>query len=112
MKTNPYAGSLRKNTSPIEQRLWFFLRDRRLGGYKFRRQQSMGPYVVDFYCAEKNLAIELDGPSHGEAAQRMKDPHRQRFLETQGLTVLRYLNEQIIHELEIVLEDILKKLNS
>ncbi len=112
MKTNNFADSFRKNISPIEQIFWYRVRGRRLGGYKIRRQQSIGHYVVDFYCAEKKVVIELDGPSHGEQDQLNTDEMRQKFLEEKGFVVIRYRNDQIFHNLEIVLEDLLSKLNS
>ena len=112
MKTNKWATKLRKNTSPIEQKLWYHLRAKRLGGYKFRRQQAIGPFVVDFYCPQKRLVIELDGPSHGEKEQMKRDPLRQQFIEHKNITVLRYRNDQVMHDLETVLGDILKALNS
>lgn len=100
------------NISPVEQRFWYRVRDRRLGGYKIRRQHQIGPYVVDFYCADKNMVIEIDGSSHGEPDQMREDPIRQRYLEEHGFVVVRYRNDQIVHNIETVLEDLLNKLNS
>ena len=64
-----------------EQRLWEKLRNRQLNGLKFRRQVSIGPYIVDFYCPEIPLAVEVDGDTHGEYKQRVYDGSRQKKLE-------------------------------
>ena len=96
--------------TPVEHRLWFRLRGRRLGGFKFRRQQGIGSYVVDFYCAERKMVIEIDGSSHGLGDQMKKDEIRQSRIEELGFRVIRYRNDQVVHQLEAVLEDILKHL--
>jgi very-short-patch-repair endonuclease len=64
-----------------ERKLWGYLRDRRFGGRKFRRQHPVGPYFLDFYCPEGRLAIELDGSQHAEDAQRLHDEKRSSDLE-------------------------------
>ncbi|MEQ8179985.1 MAG: DUF559 domain-containing protein, partial [Amphiplicatus sp.] len=64
-KPHPNASALRKNMPPAEKRLWSFIRRQQLGGFKFRRQHTIGPYVADFACAEAKLVIELDGGQHG-----------------------------------------------
>jgi very-short-patch-repair endonuclease len=76
-----------------EQRLWTHLRGRKLEGWKFRRQHPIGEYIVDFYCPAARLVVELDGYSHGFDKQIAYDAARQRWLEFQGYTVLRFGSE-------------------
>ena len=80
------------------------LRDRRLGGWKFRRQHPIPPYVVDFYCDDARLCIELDGSQHAGAVKH--DERRTRYLQARGLRVLRFWNNEISTETEAVLEHI------
>ncbi len=96
---------LRKNQTTAEYILWQRLRRSQLG-VKFRRQYSIGSFIVDFYCHELKLIIELDGWIHGEEEHREKDIVRQQMLETQGYKIRRYKNEQIRYELKSVLQDI------
>jgi len=102
---------LRKKPSEPERILWRSLKGRQLGGTKFRRQVSVGSYIVDFYSFEKRLVIELDGDTHYASEEaRNYDERRTAFLERQGLTVLRFLNHQVRENLEGCLEVILKHL--
>ena len=103
--TNRYARELRRNATPKERKLWQHLRNRRLGGYKFRRQASVGGPVADFLCAEKRLIVELDGGQHSEEA----DARRTAHLEALGYRVIRFWNNEINESLEAVLERILAK---
>ena len=91
---------LRQPQTPAEQRLWAVLRDRGLGGYKFRRQHPIGPFIVDFYCAEVKLAIEVDGEVHMQQVEY--DAERTEWLETQGCRVMRFANEAVMNHLEQV----------
>ena len=75
--------------------MWRWLRDRRFSGYKFRRQFPMGEYVLDFFCEESRLNIELDGGGHGAPEQRAKDAVRDAWLATQGVKVLRFWNHRL-----------------
>ncbi|MFC3071042.1 endonuclease domain-containing protein [Phenylobacterium soli] len=88
------AQALRRADTDAEARLWTSLRDRKLGGWKWRRQVPVGPYVVDFLCVEARLAVELDGGQHAE--QVAYDQRRTAFLERQGLKVLRFWNVQVL----------------
>lgn len=99
-----FARSLRHDTTDAEQRLWFLLRSRRLGGFKFRRQHPFPPYVLDFYCDTQCLSIELDGGQHVDDAKR--DARRDRFLGEHGIRVLRFRNDAVFKEAESVLEAI------
>ncbi len=91
---------LRRNQTKAEQVLWYELRAKRLG-YKFRRQFQIGKYIVDFYCHELKLVIELDGPIH--EYQQSYDTKRQTWLENQGYKVIRYLNDEVLFDREAVL---------
>ena len=94
---------------PAEVHLWQRLRQQQLG-HKFRRQYSVGTYVLDFYCVEAKLAIELDGESHYVAGAKDRDEPRQRFIERFAIRVLRFTNTEIYENLEGVLEVILQAL--
>ncbi|MDZ4377366.1 MAG: DNA methyltransferase [Xanthomonadaceae bacterium] len=96
-----FARSLRQQETDAEARLWHLLRARRLGGFKFRRQHPTPPYVIDFYCAEQRLAVELDGGQHVDATVR--DSQRDTFLNAQGIRVLRFWNDAVFKETENVL---------
>ena len=98
--------ALRAASTPAESVLWHHLRNRRLAGAKFRRQQALGPYVVDFYCHQHSLIIEVDGSQHYDADQSTKDRQRSDWLESKGLRVLRFNNREVLGETELVLEQI------
>jgi very-short-patch-repair endonuclease len=99
-----HAKALRKNMTDAEQRLWYHLRAHRFLGAKFKRQKPIGPYIVDFVCMESRLAIELDGGQHAEDTEY--DQRRDAWLATNGYTVLRFWNNQVMQELPEVLERI------
>lgn len=90
------ARALRADDTEAETRLWQALRDRRLGGWKWRRQVPRGPFVVDFLCPEARLVVELDGGQHAEADAVAYDARRTSFLERQGLRVLRFWNSEVL----------------
>ena len=100
--------SLRHNMTDAERKLWRLLRDRRLAGFKFRRQHSIGPYIADFVCLEHTLVIEVDGGAHMTRAQH--DAERTRWLKSRGYRVLRFWNNQALVETEAVLEAIMTEL--
>ena len=91
---------LRHKATPPEQLLWSVLRGRRLGGLKFRRQELIEPYIVDFCCRELKLIVELDGSSHEDKLE--SDMIRSRRLTEQGYRVLRVTNQDVIEDLEAV----------
>lgn len=103
---------LRSDMTGPEKRLWSRLRSRQLQGSKFRRQHGIGPYIVDFYCPEQSLVIEIDGDSHADAEQIQKDQRRDRYLQSIGLRVVRYTNDDIMKNLDGVLEDLQKRVSS
>jgi very-short-patch-repair endonuclease len=98
------AKALRSNQTDAEQRLWYHLRAHRFMGLKFKRQKPLGRYIVDFVCLERRLIIELDGGQHAE--QAAYDQHRDAWLRSQGYTVLRFWNNEVMQQLEGVLEQI------
>jgi len=102
------ARKLRNNPTEVEHLLWQHLRLRQLGGYKFRRQQPLGPYVVDFICLEKRLVVEVDGGQHNQ--QTDYEAERSSWLETQGFHVLRFWNYDILQSTDAVKETIAKAL--
>jgi very-short-patch-repair endonuclease len=87
-----------------EIRLWMRLREKQIGGYRFRRQVPVGPYIVDFLCKKAHLIIEVDGSQHLAAAER--DEHRTAWLQSQGLRILRFWNNDVLQRTESVLESI------
>ena len=99
------ARLLRRNSTFPERLLWGQLRSRRLAGLKFRRQHPLGGYVLDFFCDDAQLAVELDGESH--VGQADYDPNRQRWIEGQGVRVLRFGNDDVLRDMNSVLEGIL-----
>ncbi|MBI4669218.1 MAG: endonuclease domain-containing protein [Elusimicrobia bacterium] len=104
------ARNLRKNLTDAEQKLWRFLRLRQMEGWKFRRQQPIGQYIVDFVCNEKKLIIEIDGGQHTE--RQNYDQKRTEWLESQGFKVLRFWNNQVLQETDAVREMIWNELEN
>src|SRR5438477_12828237 len=101
------ARTLRSEQTEAERLLWSHLRDRGLGGAKFKRQRPFGPYFLDFYCHEARLAFEIDGGQHFEPPAITADEERTAFLKARGLTVLRFTNSDVMGSLSAVLEAIL-----
>ena len=96
-----FARQLRRRQTDAERRLWAELRDRRFLGLKFRRQVPCGIYVLDFYCHDRRLAVELDGGQHLNSAH---DRERDAWLAGQGIRVLRYWNHDVLVRADAVLE--------
>ncbi|MGE0199544.1 MAG: endonuclease domain-containing protein [Candidatus Melainabacteria bacterium] len=97
------ARILRRDQTKTEALLWRELRNQQLGGYRFRRQQPIERYIVDFFCPAKKLVIEIDGGIHLEAEQRGNDIARQDFLKALGLTVIRFTTAEVLHHRDSVL---------
>jgi very-short-patch-repair endonuclease len=93
---------LRKRLTVAERKLWSLIRNRQLGGVKFRRQQIVAGFIVDFYCAENRLAIELDGDVH--ALQEQYDKDREAALLELGIRTIRFTNHEVLEQIEAVLE--------
>ncbi len=100
---------LRRDATDAERALWRRLRAKQLDGLKFRRQHVIGRFIVDFYCHECRLAVELDGGQHGEAGHGRRDDARTAFLESRGVAVLRYSNLEALRETEAVLENLRRR---
>jgi very-short-patch-repair endonuclease len=104
------ARRLRKESTDAERRLWRELRDRRLSGYKFRRQHPIGPYVVDFVCLEHNLVIEVDGGHH--LLQEHADRKRSEHLASLGFRMIRFWNDEVLAQTPAVLDTVLRELTT
>jgi very-short-patch-repair endonuclease len=102
------ARCLRSRLTGAEQALWSALRDNRLHGIKFRRQHPFGPYVLDFFCVNAQLVVELDGSVHDQPEQKEYDRERTVYLEGHGLRVLRFRNEEVKDGLDEVVSRILE----
>jgi len=102
------ARNLRKNRTDAENRMWYYLRNRRLAGYKFVREKVVGKYIADFVCREKKLIIEVDGGQHMAAAAY--DQQRTKDLEAIGYQVVRFWNNEVHENIQGVMENILNLL--
>lgn len=101
-----FRKGLRSALTPAEAKLWLCLKNKQLDGKRFRRQFSVGNYILDFYCPEQKLAVELDGKHHFTPEGRMIDDERDLFLSDQGIRVIRFENIRVFQQLENLLEEI------
>lgn len=101
-----YRRELRSNLTISEARLWKALKSSQLDGRKFRRQHSIGNYIVDFYCPSEKLVIEVDVGYHNDESVQIADAKRDAHLKSLGISVLRIKNESVQHQLGMVLEAI------
>jgi very-short-patch-repair endonuclease len=99
-----FARKLRRSQTDTETRLWYLLRNRRLGGHKFRRQHPVERFVLDFYCEECKLAIEVDGGGHNLSGQMCYDAEREAVLAQEGIRTLRFWNNEVLTNTEGVLQ--------
>ena len=109
---NERRRELRRNLTPAEALLWACLRKSQLDGKKFRRQHSIGPYIVDFFCPECRVIVELDGAGHTGMLNVDRDDNRTKFLEKFGIEVLRFENKEVFENRERVVEAIRAVLRS
>ncbi len=100
-----FARDLRNNCTVPEAQLWYFLRAGKLG-VKFRRQAAIGSYIVDFVCFSHQLIVELDGPQHATEEGKARDERRTAWLESEGYRVIRFRNQMIDNEIQLVVEEI------
>ncbi|WP_196888877.1 endonuclease domain-containing protein [Aureivirga sp. CE67] len=107
-----HRKELRNNATPAESHLWKFLQKRKLSGYKFRRQHSIFNFIVDFYCPEKKLAIELDGAHHYTQEGIEKDKERDKTLKQLNIRTIRFENKIVLNNTEEVLDKILEELEN
>ena len=105
-----YAREMRANATDAEALIWSLVRSRRLLGLKFRRQHTVGRYILDFYCEELQLAIELDGGQHQEQVDY--DAERTEKLEKHGISVLRFWNNDVMTQTEAVMQDLFNRIQS
>ena len=104
-----HRKALRNNMTPAEAMLWRALKGRGVGGMKFRRQQGIGPFILDFYCPEHRLGIELDGSSHDYKYEY--DEARTDYLRGQGIRLLRFTNQQVFTSMQGVISEIVRAAN-
>ena len=104
-----FARRLRSTPTDAEMKVWFAVRDRRLAGFKFVRQEPIGPYIADFACREAKLIVEIDGGQHNE---NERDRRRDAFLSSEGYRVLRFWNNDVLTNMDGVLQTILSSLES
>ena len=105
-KLYQYGRELRQDSTEAERLLWTVLRNRKLNGLKFRRQHPLDKFIVDFYCNEKKLVVELDGGVHNEKINREYDEARTAILAGLNVIVLRFKNEEVINGVQGVLKKI------
>jgi len=103
---------LRKESTDAERLLWRYLRRKSFFGRKFRRQEQIGDYIVDFFCFEKKLIIELDGGPHNQDETKLNDVKRQKWLELQNFKVIRFWNTEVLKNINGVLQVIKAKIPS
>ncbi len=104
--TRSRARTLRQEETPAERAMWGLLRERRLEGLKFRRQYPVGIFIVDFCCRERRLIVELDGEVHDAEPQQAWDENRDIYLQQRGFQVLRFRNEAVFNDPDLVLQRI------
>ena len=100
------ARELRKRATPAEEKLWSYLRGNKITGVKFRRQQIIEGFIVDFFCHKAKLVIEIDGSIHDNEEQEKLDTHRRKVFEARGLVECRFRNEEVIGNIENVVATI------
>ena len=105
-----FAKHLRSSSTDAERMLWRHLRSRQLADFKFRRQQVIAPYIVDFVCMERRLVVEIDGGQHAE--RQKEDARRTAFLESAGFHVIRFWNNEVLANLDGVMSAIQGALNT
>ncbi|WP_246615764.1 endonuclease domain-containing protein [Aquimarina litoralis] len=101
-----FRKNLRNNGTSAEAFLWKYLQKSQIQGRKFRRQHSIGNYIVDFYCPKEKMIIELDGEIHNQAKKQEYDQKRTKYLEGLGFAVIRFENKMVFESLPSVLKEI------
>lgn len=104
----PLRKKLRNKGTSAEARLWTFLQHSKIDGRKFRRQHSVGRYILDFYCPGEMLCIELDGAYHNSIRQQLYDRKRTEFLNSVGIRVIRFENRLVFENIDKVIGEIRK----
>jgi very-short-patch-repair endonuclease len=106
MKPVIRARGLRRIMPIVQRRFWRLIRDRRFAGYKFRREHPVGDYILDFYCAEAKLSLELDGRQHGCPEQQTRDRGKEAYLLSRGILTKRFWNWQVLQQSDVVKENL------
>ena len=101
---------LRNNQTEVEKLLWSRISKRQINNLRFNRQYSVGPYILDFYCSEIRLAIELDGSHHKEEMAKVYDKERDNFLKSANISTVRFWNDDVFKNIDFVLEKIKNKI--
>ena len=101
-----FARELRRRQTDAEKTIWAKVRNRQLESVKFRRQQPIGPYIVDFVSLERKLVIEIDGGQHNEEEAKRRDEERTAWLERKGYRILRFWDNEVLRNMDGVLEKI------
>lgn len=101
---------LRRNQTDAEKAFWKCIRGRQVQGLKFFRQYSVGQYILDFYCPAVKLCVELDGGQHNDEQNKESDGVRSEFLQTQGVTVLRFWNHEVLQQTDAVMEKLAQQI--
>jgi very-short-patch-repair endonuclease len=96
----PNRRRLRKDPTDAERRLWSLLRSRQIAGLKFFRQYSIGSYIMDFYCPERRVAVEVDGGQHADVPGQEHDARRDRYLQELDIRVIRFWNNDVLQNIE------------
>jgi very-short-patch-repair endonuclease len=103
---------LRKKSTKAEKILWEYLRNRKLAGFKFKRQYSVDAFIIDFYCPKVKLGVELDGEVHFTDEAKEYDENRSGFLSDFGIELIRFNNDEVVNNVEMVLNKIKQKLKN
>ena len=106
----PDRRRLRKDATDAERKLWDILRNRQINGLKFLRQYSVGRYVLDFYCPEQRLAIEIDGSQHADIHGQRRDVQRDGYLKELNIRVIRFWNTDVLQNIEGVVQRLREEL--
>lgn len=104
------AEDLRRKMTKTEKELWEVLKNKKLGGFKFRRQHPISKFILDFYCHEAKFGIEIDGKVHNSKSQKFYDDDRSEILREYGIKIIRFQNDEIIENIEEVKLKILSEL--
>jgi very-short-patch-repair endonuclease len=97
-----FAREMRREQTDAEKKIWHLLRDRRCGGFKFRRQVPVAGYIIDFFCEQASLAVELDGEQHAEPAEVEYDRRRTEVLKERGIRVIRFSDREVLRDPDAV----------
>lgn len=100
------ARRLRRESTPAEKKLWHFIRNRKVEGLKFRRQQVIEGFIADFFCEEIKLAVEVDGGIHNDKEQKKIDEHREKVFSARSITTIRFRNNDVLNRLDECLQQI------